>query len=814
MRKQPVICTADDYGGDCVNLLITLNPQEDSLKILNQLKEALLGKQKGPVIHTSDTPQIYYEIDLEQAIKNAPVEQISQTVISQASSEVNNTPKYTGIVKQVDDIAEKITIRIDVANGENGSGVIIGKQGKTYYVATACHVVSLPRSGRNCTTEKLLDSFTLTTPDGENHTLTSVANKIIILNPDFDVAVIKFSSDKTYQVAELGDYQVEDKKWLFVSGFPGQDSNKQRLLTAGRVRDKELSAFLAKDHVSLTNGNELLYSNPSFRGMSGGAVLDAQGRVIGINTASEDEFLEINDNNSKEISLGYSLGIPTITFLGLTSQRKVPVESLKIISTATKEINDAESQQIEDQLFIFEQPLKDSNALDWLNYGNQLWRASRLEESFAAFDQAIQRLEKEGKKKTLAKAYYAKGLALSDGSKYQEALEAFTQATVADSTFYQAWRYQGLIFEFLQKYEQALTAYQKAIDNNRDKNDFTLYAEQGGILKNLTRYPEALNSFNQAIKLKPNHPWNYNNRGLVYADLKEWDLALDDLKKAIMENPKNAQFYYNRAIVNKNRVYQNLTIWDVVIADLNKAIELNPKYTVAYWNRGNVYTQMQYFDLAETDYNTAIIINDKETGAYYNRGYLYSIKGRLDLAFSDYSKTIELDKNFALAYGNRGVIYKNLKRWDLAEDDYTKAIELNQNNQEAAVDYYNRGYLYQLQKKWQLALDDYKMAIKLFSNKLDPNLFLVYKNRGLVYSVIQKWDLAYSDFNQAVILASNNSNKTLLAESFLYQEILANSSGNKENTIKGFQQAAQLFQEQGDTERYEIIMEILRQLGR
>jgi tetratricopeptide (TPR) repeat protein len=150
----------------------------------------------------------------------------------------------------------------------------------------------------------------------------------------------------------------------------------------------------------------------------------------------------------------------------------------------------------------------------------------------------------------------------------------------------------------------------------------------------------------------------------------------------------------------------------------------------------------------------------------------------------------------------------------LAEDDYTKAIELNQNNQEAAVDYYNRGYLYQLQKKWQLALDDYKMAIKLFSNKLDPNLFLVYKNRGLVYSVIQKWDLAYSDFNQAVILASNNSNKTLLAESFLYQEILANSSGNKENTIKGFQQAAQLFQEQGDTERYEIIMEILRQLGR
>jgi hypothetical protein len=74
MKKQPVICTADGYGGACVNLLITLNPQEDSLKVLNQLKDALLGKQIGPIINNSGVLQIYYEIDLEQAIKNAPVE--------------------------------------------------------------------------------------------------------------------------------------------------------------------------------------------------------------------------------------------------------------------------------------------------------------------------------------------------------------------------------------------------------------------------------------------------------------------------------------------------------------------------------------------------------------------------------------------------------------------------------------------------------------------------------------------------------------------------------------------------------------------
>ena len=134
--------------------------------------------------------------------------------------------KYTGIVKEVDDIAEKITVRIDFNDGDekaNGSGVIIGKQGNTYYVATACHVVL---NGGKCTTKNLRDSFTLTTPDSEKYFLKSAGQQIIILNPDFDVAVIKFTSDKIYQVAELGDYQLEDKQLLFISGFPEQDANK------------------------------------------------------------------------------------------------------------------------------------------------------------------------------------------------------------------------------------------------------------------------------------------------------------------------------------------------------------------------------------------------------------------------------------------------------------------------------------------------------------------------------------------------------------------------------------------------------------
>jgi hypothetical protein len=74
MNKQPVICTANEYQGDCVNLLITLRTKEDSLQVLSEFKKALLGESMGPILNSGGVPQIYYEIDLEQALKNAPIE--------------------------------------------------------------------------------------------------------------------------------------------------------------------------------------------------------------------------------------------------------------------------------------------------------------------------------------------------------------------------------------------------------------------------------------------------------------------------------------------------------------------------------------------------------------------------------------------------------------------------------------------------------------------------------------------------------------------------------------------------------------------
>ncbi|HEY9704851.1 MAG TPA: COP23 domain-containing protein, partial [Allocoleopsis sp.] len=74
INGKKVICTAKQSGGKCDTLLMTLRSTDNSLDILNQLKDILSGFQVGPVKHSSGESQIYYKIDFDKFLQNAPVE--------------------------------------------------------------------------------------------------------------------------------------------------------------------------------------------------------------------------------------------------------------------------------------------------------------------------------------------------------------------------------------------------------------------------------------------------------------------------------------------------------------------------------------------------------------------------------------------------------------------------------------------------------------------------------------------------------------------------------------------------------------------
>ena len=108
----------------------------------------------------------------------------------------------------------------------------------------------------------------------------------------------------------------------------------------------------------------------------------------------------------------------------------------------------------------------------------------------------------------------------------------------------------------------------------------------------------------------------------------------------IHKNPKNAKNYDERGII-----YKEKGEYDLAIADYTKAIQLDPKYDYAYNGRGIAYYNKKQYDLAIADYTQAIKLDSKNKYAYNNRGFAYKDKGIKNQAIRDFKKVIELTKN-------------------------------------------------------------------------------------------------------------------------------------------------------------------------
>jgi tetratricopeptide (TPR) repeat protein len=733
---------------------------------------------------TQSRPQLQPSVAVVGA---TPVKNVSYKATSTAR---NN---YTGVVKKVDDIAQQITVRIEDKNGGNGSGVIVAKEGDTYYVITAAHVIQEPRDGR----EKI--AVALVTPTQERIVLSQ--SDLTVINKGIDIGVVKFKSQQNYQIAKIGKYEFNKIDWVFMSGFPGQDRSKQRHLTIGSIQDRQNTEFRIKDRASLSEGRNLIYTNLSLPGMSGGAVLDRQGRLVGINTGAENESIAPN-GNFQQINFGFALGIPIATAIGVTSRGQIPTARLQVSNTPIPASSQSEAGEIQRiQSSSLTKPNSTASATEWLDYGNLLWRSDKQTEAVAAFETAIKLLEREPgiseRQERLKIAYFGRGLAWWSGTQglttqnLQSAVVAFQQAVKVDPNFTLSSRYLGNSLFKLKRYDEALTAFRQVLSIG--KGDFVVYQELGNVLREMKRYPEAVDAYNQAVKLQPNHPWGYNNRGNIYTSLKQYPQAIADFNQAIELDSQDPKAYNNRGLV-----HDALKQYPQTIADFNQAIELDPNFSMVYYNRGTFYNEQQQYPQAIADFNQAIEIAPNYAKAYHNRGVVYGALKQYPQTIADFNQAIELAPNYIDAYVNRGVVYNELKQYSQAIADFNQAIKLDPTSVSA---YVGRGFSYDMLKQYSQAIADYSQGIRL-----DSNSVLAYGNRGNTYKVLEQYPQAIADYSQVIKLDPNS------ADIYISRGITFALQKRYPQAKADLQKAAELFRAQNNTAAYQKTMNVLQQL--
>lgn len=156
-------------------------------------------------------------------------------------------------------IAQQITVQVK-GRSNQGSGIIISRQAEGFYVLTNAHVVpqAVP--------------YRVITADGVSHRV--IRRQII---PKLDLALLLFASNKNYRVAAINNAPIAPGTAAYVAGWPRSGGSlRQPIFIGTKGKITEIDS-------DLPLGYSLSYSNLVRAGMSGGPILDAQGRLIGIN---------------------------------------------------------------------------------------------------------------------------------------------------------------------------------------------------------------------------------------------------------------------------------------------------------------------------------------------------------------------------------------------------------------------------------------------------------------------------------------------------------------------------------------------------
>ena len=136
------------------------------------------------------------------------------------------------------------------------------------------------------------------------------------------------------------------------------------------------------------------------------------------------------------------------------------------------------------------------------------------------------------------------------------------------------------------------------------------------------RTDEAIQQFQQALQLDPDHFIALENLGNAFRQAKRWDDAKSTLQHALALNPESAEANYAMGMV-----YAQTNDEDRAFEYLQKAIAEKPAYPEALNNLGVLYLRKRQPTDAENSFKEAIRVAPTFEQSYFNLARLYAIEG-------------------------------------------------------------------------------------------------------------------------------------------------------------------------------------------
>ena len=187
----------------------------------------------------------------------------------------------------------------------------------------------------------------------------------------------------------------------------------------------------------------------------------------------------------------------------------------------------------------------------------------------------------------------------------------------------------------------------------------------------------ALEYFNKYLEIDPTSHAGYNNRGVAYYGLDEYEKAISDFDIAISLKPGEAKYYFNRGYS-----YYLLGEHNSALSDMNQAVAIDPTIASFWYGRGKLYFDMKKFEEASLDLEEGIKLNPQfeENDIYFYCGFALQQLKQFGKAIQYYTSGISFNPDFDKYYFQRGYCNINVNKIREAQADFTKFLELHKTN--------------------------------------------------------------------------------------------------------------------------------------
>jgi tetratricopeptide (TPR) repeat protein len=136
------------------------------------------------------------------------------------------------------------------------------------------------------------------------------------------------------------------------------------------------------------------------------------------------------------------------------------------------------------------------------------------------------------------------------------------------------------------------------------------------------QYEDALNAFQQVVRLRPDYKDGYINVGLTYIEWEKYAEARSPLEEALHIHPDDARALYYLALVERRQRNS-----EAEVADLEKVVAQYPQSRDARRELGISYYQQHRSEDAMQQFKALQAIDPDDLAAHYNLSVLYRRMG-------------------------------------------------------------------------------------------------------------------------------------------------------------------------------------------